>query len=134
MNTLLSVSDWILPVAIAAIAAALLGILSWRAERHRRSREADPRNLIGRALRHRGLTPADAESCNWEPELFEARDRCGQCVSQPTCRSRLDSGQGPLDAPACPNAARFRDWASQRRAPAQSRPQPARPPGSPGVL
>lgn len=92
---------------LVAITLALAGLLLVARAMARRAAVDSSPNLIGIAMRHEGLTPADASLAGLEDELVHARDRCEACVIAAECRSAMRSAWHPRRPSACPNAALF---------------------------
>lgn len=69
----------------AGIAGLLLALSAWR----RRLRIMGTTRPIGEAMRHRGITPADAEAAGLDCETAVAARRCASCSAQRECRANL---------------------------------------------
>jgi hypothetical protein len=72
MNTPWPESVWMLPATITLGAASVIGIRSLWLRRRRQEQEISDLNLVGRALRHHGLTPGEVAASGRESELMQA--------------------------------------------------------------
>lgn len=97
-------------VAAVAVAAGATGAHQVVARQRNARHES---NLIGPAMRRFGVTPADAEAVGLEPALQQAQKRCGTCLLQQECRSRLGGLRRGLPE-GCPNAGLFTQIARER--------------------
>lgn len=106
--------DTTLLLTIAAMSALLAAIAAMLAVR-RTARILETRLLIGEAMIRRGLTPADAEATGLESEMYAARERCANCLSESACRVLLATPKADVPA-SCPNRSFFDELAQEKAA------------------
>lgn len=105
--------DTTILLTIAAMSALLAAIAAMLAVR-RTARILETRLLIGEAMQRRGVTPADAEAAGLEGEMYAARERCANCISESACRVLLAAPKADVPA-TCPNRGFF-DILAQEKA------------------
>ena len=104
--------DTTLLLTIAAVSALLAAIAAMLAVR-RTARILETKLLIGEAMLRRGITPADAETAGLESEMYAARERCSNCLSEAACRVLLAAPKADVPA-TCPNRSFFQQLADDK--------------------
>jgi len=101
---------------LVLVLACALAAVAWSAIRQRRRdiRILSTPVLIGEAMMHEAITPADAAAAGREAEVFTAVARCAACASDSECRAALMGGASNELPEHCPNREFFAHVAAHK--------------------